>query len=449
MQNDFSALLQEIASVKRWTRGGYISSISGTYLVAEGLNETARMGDQVMIEDARDVLRRGEIVALDDRGATIMTYGESHGLAVGDVVMLSDEDTIAPGEAWLGRVIDAFGQPLDKRPLLSGPEAVRLRTAPPDPLRRMPLGPRLRTGYAVFNTLLPIARGQRLGVFAGSGVGKTRLLAGLAGGLDADVIVFALIGERGRELRSFLVDALSPEARARSIVIVATSDRSPLEKRRAMWTAMAVAERFRDQGKHVLLLSDSLTRFAEAHREVALSAGEAPSLRAFPPSTGHALSALTERAGPGEGDGAITALFTVLVAGSDMEEPVADMTRGLLDGHIVLSRRIAERGRFPAVDVGQSTSRSLPDVAAPSENALIARARALIAAYERVEPMLSAGLYVEGQDAEADLAVRLHADLDAFVAGRNASSPEEHFSTLSKLLDDGLEGGQKDVGDRP
>ncbi|MEO1539044.1 MAG: FliI/YscN family ATPase [Pseudomonadota bacterium] len=435
MHSDFSSLTHQIAAIPRWQRGGQLAEITSTSILATGLNETARLGDQVIITDAAGTPRRGEIVALDTRGAILMTYGESRGLAVGDAVMLGGEDTLCPGPGWLGQVLDAFGVPLDGGTVAPGERDMALRARAPNPLLRAGLGERVRTGYALFNTLLPIARGQRLGVFAGSGVGKTRLLAGLASGIAADVIVFALIGERGRELRSFLTEALTEATRARSVVIIATSDRSPLEKRRAMWTAMAVAERFRDEGLHVLLLSDSLTRFAEAHREVALSGGEAPSLRAFPPSTAHALSTLTERAGPGEGSGAITALFTVLVAGSDMEEPVADMTRGLLDGHIVLTREIAERGRFPAVDIGRSVSRALPDAASKEENTLIARARALVATYDRVEPMLSAGLYVEGQDADADEAVRLYGAFDTFVTLRDDREAEAHFGDLRRLFE--------------
>ena len=223
----------------------------------------------------------------------------------------------------------------------------------------------------------PIARGQRIGVFAGSGIGKSSLLADLARGIEADIVVYALIGERGRELRDFVDNVLGPEGMARAVVIAATSDQAPLIKRRAAWMAMAVAEVFRDQGKHVLLLLDSLTRFAEAHREIALTAGEAPTLRGFPPSTANLIAALCERAGPGPfGKGDITAVFSVLVAASDMDEPIADITRGVLDGHVVLDRGIAERGRFPAIDVRRSVSRSLPGIATEEENAHAGAAQA-------------------------------------------------------------------------
>jgi flagellum-specific ATP synthase len=347
------------------------------------------------------------------------------------------------GDSLLGRVVDAFGQPMDGRPLSGGLRPVPLRRSPPQPAGRRGLGARMDTGLAIFDTLLPLARGQRIGLFAGSGVGKSTLLGQLARGVAADVIVIGLIGERGREVRDFVTDTLGAEGMARAVVVAATSDQSPLARRQAAWLATAVAETFRDEGKHVLLLMDSLTRFAEGHREVALAAGEAPSLRAYPPSTAHAIASLVERAGPGAGDAArqgdITAVYSVLVAGSDMEEPVADIARGTLDGHVVLDRAIAERGRFPAVDVRRSVSRSLPGCATAEENALLAEARRLIGAHEDVEPMLRTGLYAAGSDAAVDRAVATHEALEAFVA-----SPSEGcgaaFAKLASVL------GEKKAG---
>ena len=285
------------------------------------------------------------------------------------------------------------------------------------------LGARLSTGVAVCDTLLPLVRGQRIGLFAGSGVGKSSLLARFARGVQADVVVIALVGERGRELREFTERVLGPVGMARSVVVTATSDQSPLMRRMCAQTAMAVAEHFRDQGLHVLLLVDSVTRFAEAHREVALAGGEEASLRGYPPSLTQAIMGLAERAGPGpEGSGDITAVFSVLVAGSDMDEPVADILRGVLDGHVVLDRRIAERGRFPAIDLLRSVSRSLPEAASEAENDLITEARRLLGAYDRAELMIQAGLYSTGSDPLIDRAIRLWPALDAFLA---ESAPEE------------------------
>jgi len=254
-------------------------------------------------------------------------------------------------------------------------------------------------------------------LFAGSGVGKSSLLGSFARGVHADVVVLALVGERGRELRAFVEDVLGPEGMARSVVVAATSDQSPLVRRRCMLAAMTVAEHFRDRGLHVLFLADSITRFAEAHREVALAAGESAALRGYPPSLSHAIMSLAERAGPGaEGAGDITAVLSVLVAGSDMDEPVADILRGTIDGHVVLDRRIAERGRFPAVDLLRSVSRSLPDCALVDENAAITETRRLLGAWDRAELMVQSGLYAAGSDPLTDRAIRLYPALDAFLA---------------------------------
>ena len=273
-------------------------------------------------------------------------------------------------------------------------------------------------------------------MFAGSGVGKSTLLADLARGIEAEIVVYALIGERGRELRDFVDNVLGPKGMQRAVVIAATSDQAPLIKRRAAWMAMAVAEVFRDQGRHVLLLVDSLTRFAEAHREIALTAGEAPSLRGFPPSTANLIAALCERAGPGPfGKGDITGIFSVLVAASDMDEPVADITRGVLDGHVVLDRGIAERGRFPAVDVRRSVSRSLPAIATDAENAMLARVRRVLTTYENAALMIQTGLYVPGSDAGIDEAIRLWPKLDAFFTERTPAGVAESFAKLGEALE--------------
>jgi flagellum-specific ATP synthase len=253
--------------------------------------------------------------------------------------------------------------------------------------------------------------------------------------MQADVVVIALIGERGRELRHFVDEVLGTEGLSRSVVVAATSDQSPLHRRRCAWTAMTVAEHFRDQGKSVLFLADSVTRFAEAHREVAVAAGEAPVVRGYPPSTAHQIMALCERAGtggPGQGD--ITAIFSVLVAGSDMEEPVADILRGVLDGHVVLDRTIAERGRYPAIDVLRSVSRSLPGVASDAENAILRDARKLLGVYDRNAMMIRAGLYLHGTDPEVDQAIAVWSELDEFVGRSDGQTCAHSFQQLELIL---------------
>lgn len=415
MTDIFAPLAKEITRIGVSRPIGRVVSMGGGTLAVRGLQHCAALGDRVQI--GATYRSGGEVVSIGPDLLTILPDDGMEGLSIGTEIALAGAAEIAPDNSWIGRVIDPLGRPLDGRPIFSGITSRALRAAPPDPAQRRRLGERLSTGKAAFDTVLPIVRGQRIGLFAGSGVGKSSLLGSFARSLEADVVVIALIGERGRELREFTETILGRTGMARSVVVAATSDRSPLLRRRCAFTAMAVAEHFREQGLHVLLLADSVTRFAEAHREIALSAGEPASLRGYPPSLQHAIMALAERAGPGaEGQGDITAIFSVLVAGSDMDEPVADILRGVLDGHVVLDRRIAERGRYPAIDLLRSVSRSLPWAASEAENELIARTRRLISAWDRAEMMVQAGLYQKGSDALIDQAIRLFPALDAFLA---------------------------------
>jgi flagellum-specific ATP synthase len=426
----------QIAELRPVRLFGRIRQIDGQLLVISGLTDTARIGDWLDIR-TRDGGRIGaEILRLTAEDALALPDGPREGLAIGDRAEHRPARGIAPDDSWIGRVIDPYGTPLDGRPLLTGPCRRNLDAPAPEPARRGRLGARLDTGMAVFNTLLPVVAGQRIGLFAGSGVGKSMLLGNFARNMQADVVVIALIGERGRELREFVEDVLGPEGLARAVVVTATSDQPPLTRRRCAQAAMCVAEHFRDQGKHVLLLADSITRMAEAHREVALAAGEAASLRGHPPSVAHRIMSLAERAGPGrDGVGAITAIFTVLVAGSDMEEPVADILRGVLDGHVVMDRAIAERGRFPAIDVLRSVSRALPHCARPDETARIAEARRLLGAYDRAEMMVQAGLYEKGSDPLVDRAIAVWPALDAFVGEPAPAGIKGAFARLTQCLE--------------
>jgi flagellum-specific ATP synthase len=378
----------------------------------------------------------GEVIALAGGTATILPEGPVEGVVIGAGLECIGPARLSPSDEWLGRMVDPLGRPIDGRPLMPGRGSCALQAAPPAPAQRRRLGARLATGLAVFDTLLPIVAGQRIGLFAGSGVGKSTLLGALARGLQADVVVLALIGERGRELRDFAEDVIGPVAMRRSVIVAATSDQSPLLRRRCAHAAMAVAEYFRDQGRSVLLLADSVTRFADAHREVALAAGEQPSLRGYPPSLAQTLMALAERAGPGSAAaGDITAVFSVLVAGSDMDEPVADILRGALDGHVVLDRAIAERGRFPAIDLLRSVSRSLPAAASDEENRLIQRARSLLGAHARAEMMIQAGLYAAGSDPVIDAAIRVWSQLDSFMSEPAPDGVAQSFARLRSILD--------------
>lgn len=428
-------LRAEIADMGRLRTIGRVMSVGAGTVEVAGLSSRAALGDRTMIrcQNGRDI--GAEVLALRPDRVTLLPDGAADGIAINDAVDLLGQAGIAPDDSWVGRIVDPFGAPLDGRELMRGKVERPLRAPPPPAAQRRRLGQRLETGVAVFNTLLPIVRGQRIGLFAGSGVGKSTLLAQLAKGIAADVVVIALIGERGRELREFVENTLGPEGMQRAVIIAATSDQSPLIRRRCAWAAMAVAEHFRDRGDHVLFLADSVTRFAEAHREVALAGGEAPSLRGFPPSTSHMIMALAERSGPGhQGSGDITAVFSVLVAGSDMEEPVADILRGVLDGHVVLDRAIAERGRYPAIDLLRSVSRSLPDAATGAENNLIAQARRLLGSYDRAELMIQAGLYAAGSDPMIDAAIRVWPTLDSFLSDPEPAGIANSFKRLENVL---------------
>lgn len=413
---------------------GRVVGVSAGTIQVSGIIDRARVGDRASIHvGARVVV--GEIVKLDADVVHLLLDGTPDGVAVGDRVVLAPPPSFAPDSSWIGRIVDPDGRPLDGKPLLPGTHPRRLRSEPPSSHTRRAMGARLETGLAVFNTLLPIVQGQRVGLFAGSGVGKSTLLADLSRGVKADVIVIALVGERGREVRHFVDDVLGPDGMRRSVVVAATSDRSPQVRRRCAWAAMAIAEHFRDQNKQVLLMVDSVTRFCEAHREIAVASGENANLRGYPASTGPAIAGLCERAGPGAGTaGDITAVFSVLVAGSDMDEPVADMLRGVLDGHIVLDREIAERGRFPAIDVLRSVSRSLPDAASAAENALINQARAHLGTYDRAKLMIQSGLYTAGSDKDIDAAITCAPALDAFLAIKDARGTLAHFVKLRQAM---------------
>lgn len=431
MLDIISSLTQQLSQIQAIHPIGRVDSIASGKIEVSGLNGVGALGDRVEIGDIA-----GEVAALHKNRLIVFPEGEMTGLSINQDVKLKGALTLAPDTSWMGRIIDPIGRPLDGRPLFAGKTARRLVSPAPLAAERRRLGKRLETGKAVLDTLLPIVRGQRVGLFAGSGVGKSRLLGDLARSLQADVVVIALVGERGRELRDFTETVLGKEGLARSVVVTATSDQSPLMRRRCALSAMSVAEHFRDNGAHVLLLMDSITRFAEAHREISLATGEPPSLRGYPPSLQHMIMSMAERAGPGsDGQGDITAVFSVLVSGSDMDEPVADIVRGVLDGHIILDREIAQRGRFPAIDVLRSVSRALPEAALDDENRLIMDARKILGTWSRAEMMIQAGLYQKGSDPDIDRALRVWPVLDGFISENTPpSGVQGSFERLSSCL---------------
>jgi flagellum-specific ATP synthase len=415
---------------------GTVTDVAPGMLKLAGISQLAGVGNEIQIRKPGQTIH-GEILSVSAESVTALLFSPCDTIRIGDRVEIDQEARIEPGDHWLGHVINYRGEvaggETTAAPVRASIRALHAPALPAHARRR--LGPRLATGWAVTDTLLPLCRGQRIGLFAGSGIGKSTFLGSLATGLEADRVVIALIGERGREVNDFIQHTLTPAVRERTVVIAATASESPGAKKRAANCAIATAEHFRDQGHNVLFLFDSITRLAEAHRETALLAGEVPALNAFPPSTVRVIAELAERAGPGtDGRGDITAVFSVLVAGSDLEEPVADMIRGMLDGHIILARPIAERGRFPAIDVLRSVSRCLPQAATPEENALLREYRRMIALYEEVSPMLRANLYEFGRDTDCDRAIALYPALDNFVAARKPEGINASFDELRRIL---------------
>jgi flagellum-specific ATP synthase len=380
---------------------------------------TARDGE---IKSQPGVL--AEVVGLKHGRVTLMPYGSVEGIAVGcEVRALGAESQIGVGNSLLGRVIDGFGDPLDGKPRPLTQVRRPLKAAPINPMQRPPIQRVLETGIRAIDGLLTLGQGQRIGIFAGSGVGKSTLLGLLARhvkthadtGTQASINVIALTGERGREVREFIEKQLGPEGLARSVVVVATSDQPALARLRAAYAALAIAEFFRDDGHNVLLTMDSITRFAMARREVGLSAGEPPTARGYTPSVFAELPELCERCGTAPGGGSITALLTVLVEGDDLNEPVSDALRAILDGHVVLSRHLAHRGHYPAIDVLKSVSRLMPELADKEQRALAVSAVQQLAVLERNRQMIDIGAYEKGSSAELDRAIELESGLQSWL----------------------------------
>ena len=410
-------LIRELESLSPVRVFGEVVGVRGLLVELGGVDRAVAVGSRVSVL-ARDGRRVPcEVIGFRERKALMMPYGGLDGVGLGCPAEVAEhEGFVRPDDSWLGRVVNALGVPIDGQgPLRNGAVAYKIRSEPPPAHGRRRVAGKLDLGVKVVNSFLTCCRGQRMGIFAGSGVGKSTLLSMFARFTEADVIVIGLVGERGREVQEFLEDDLGPEGLARSVVVVSTSDEPPLMRRQAAHMTLAVAERFRDQGHQVLCLMDSVTRFAMAMREIGLSAGEPPAAKGYTPSVFAELPRLLERAGPGEGEGAITGLFTVLVEGDDLNEPVSDAVRGILDGHIVLDRQIADRGRYPAVNVLKSVSRMLPDCNAEDENKIVLKGRAMLAAYSEMEDLIRIGAYRRGADPKIDEAVKLMPGLEGFM----------------------------------
>jgi flagellum-specific ATP synthase len=423
---------------------GRVASIRADRVTIKGVTAWTKLGDRVRFEaDGSDA----EIVAVDGEEAQAMPFQPLLGLGVGASVRLLPTHALLPvSKGWLGRVVDPFGRPIDGNgPLACGPNPVPLHGLAPSAGSRARLGPRIDLGVRALDAFATCRRGQRLGLFAAAGIGKSTLLAMLARHADCDVVVLGLVGERGRELREFVEEDLGPAGLARSVVVCATSDAGPLLRRDAALAAMAIAEHFADQGQQVLLLMDSVTRFALALREIGLVAGEPPATRGYPPSVFAALPRLLERAGPRlQGSrGTITAIFSVLVEGDDHEEPIADAVRGFLDGHVVLDRRIGEAGRYPAVDVLRSLSRTVPGCLSAGEWAIAQRARQLLGLHAEMADLVRLGAYKAGTDAAVDEALRLAPRVEALLRQTRAEAGggvAAVFAELAAILGEGADG---------
>ena len=429
------ALLELQQSTPLASVSGAISEIAPTHFRVSGLSRFVRLGELIGVNTGGRP-QIGEVVRIDSEGIVAKPFDRQFAGGLGSVAYRMPPLSFAPDPSWKGRVINALGAPLDGRgPLTPGSRAVSAETEAPPAMRRARVHKPLRTGVRVIDLFAPICAGQRVGIFAGSGVGKSTLLAMLARSQGFDTVVLALVGERGREVREFIEDVLGND-RHRSVTIVSTGDESPMMRRLAPKTAMAVAEYFRDRGESVLLVVDSITRFAHAAREVALAAGEPAVARGYAPTVFTDLPRLLERAGPGEeGSGTITGIFSVLVDGDDHNEPIADTIRSTLDGHIVLSRHIADQARYPAVDVLASVSRLAHNVWDPEERELVSKLRTLIAKYEDTRDLRLMGGYQSGRDSGLDQAVDMVPRIyNAMRQDASASPSADPFRELRDML---------------
>lgn len=407
------ALRTQVRHLPSVQRLGTVTAVAGLVIESDGPN--VGLGELCLLRSPRaDFSVQAEVVGFREHRVLLMPLGETSGLHVGcEVVAMERPPLPRPGPEMLGRVLDALGRPFDGLGMLPVEAENTANSGPPHPLRRQRIKTPFPTGVRAIDAFVPMGRGQRLGMFAGSGVGKSTLLGMIARGTQADIVVVALVGERGREVREFLEKDLGTEGLKRSVVVVATSDQPAPLRLRAAFTATAIAEAWRNQGKNVLLMMDSVTRFAMAQREIGLAIGEPPATRGYTPSVFAMLPRLLERSGAGE-TGAITAIYTVLVEGDDMNEPVADAVRGILDGHLVLSRQLAHFNHYPAIDVLESVSRLTRDVCTPEEVELAARAREHLALYRKNEDLISIGAYQKGANAALDQAIALHDPLGKF-----------------------------------
>jgi flagellum-specific ATP synthase len=444
------SLAADIGRIEPVGHYGRVLAINGLAVEVTGPVDRMQIGSRVIIETPRARTIECEVVGFRAAHAVAMPFARLDGVGPGARTTIAARgERIFPHDSWLGRVVDAMGEPIDGLgPLKPGGHPYDLRSPAPPAHARRRVGPPLDLGIRAINTFVTCCRGQRMGIFAGSGIGKSILFSMLARNTTSDVSVIGLIGERGREVQEFIADSLGPEGLAKSIIVVATSDEAALMRRQAGYLTMTLAEYFRDRGKDVLCLIDSITRFAVAQREIGLASGEPPTTRGYTPTVFSELPALLERAGPGVDTGSITGLFTVLVEGDDHNEPVADAVRAILDGHIVMDRAIAERGRFPAINVLRSVSRTMPGCLNAEQRGLITEARRIMGAYADMEEIIRLGAYRRGSDALIDRAIELNPDFEGFLGQEKTefTSIGDGYTELARIVNSGAGVSMSEVG---
>jgi len=437
LQIDWNAYMQAVEDCGTLSLEGRITKVVG--LIAEGQGLGMSIGSLCLIEADDGARIRGEVVGFKDENVLLMPYGDTRGIRPGSrIAFLDKSPRVAVGDGLLGRVVDGMGGPLDGKGTIAADRYYPLYGKPINPMHRKPIRERMDVGIAAINALVPLGRGQRIAIMAGSGVGKSILMGMMTRHTAADVTVIGLIGERGREVKEFVQQNLGAQGMKKAVVVAATSDSPPLVRMRGAYLASTVAEYFRDQGKHVLLIIDSITRFAMSSRDVGLAAGEPPTSRGYTPSFFAKIPVLLERAGSIEDSGSITGIYTVLVEGDDLNDPVGDTVRSIVDGHIVLSRKLANRGHYPAIDVLESVSRVTRDVISPEHQALREKTIEMIAAYRDAEDMIAIGAYVNGSDPKIDAAKKRMPKIERFL--RQDMMQQVAYETALKQLKEAYQG---------
>ena len=439
MSTCFDNIIHNLNKLNPCAYFGTVTGVQGLFIEVSGISSALTIGDRCSVHTTYGKIVPCELVSFKGDKLLLMPYGSLEGIGLGCRVDIENSaPVIYPHKEWLGRIVNAFGEAIDgKGPLPLGDKPYFIKNAPPPAQFRDRVQGKVDLGVKSVNTFLTICKGQRMGIFAGSGVGKSTLMSNMARHTDSDISVIGLIGERGREAKEFVEDVLGEEGLAKSVLVLATSDESALMRRQAAYTTMAISEYFRDENKNVLCMMDSITRFAMAQREISLSIGEPPASKGYTPSVFAELPRLLERAGPGSGNGSITGLFTVLVDGDDHNEPIADAVRSILDGHIVLDRAIAERGRYPAVNILRSISRTMPDCDTKEEFALVSKARKYISTYEDMAELIRLGAYKKGSNAEVDEAIFYYPMIEDFLSQAKGTkfTLSEGYQLLQEILE--------------